>query len=348
MVTGPKNVPPPSLATVGELACNLSRYRAASGVPYGPAPELTLDIWRDPGVDPASSAAPVLVYVPGGGWVHGSTLLQGNVLLGHLASKGWVCVAVSYRVAPRFRWPTHLYDVKRALAWVHESIAAQGGDPERIAIAGASAGGHLAALAGLTMGDPTLQPGFEGGRTDVNAVVGLYGRYCWESRDTLERHRFMGFLERIVVGERQVDAPEVFTKASPIALVHDQAPPFLVIHGRSDAVIPVQQARAFVERLREVSTAPVAYAELPGTGHGFDIVDPLRASHTAKAVELFLRTVEATTAAAPLRLACDSAGSWRCVAEEAAPVRAVRSVSVPGDEPQRAAGTRSTMRRSSA
>jgi acetyl esterase/lipase len=189
---------------------------------------------------------------------------------------------------------------------VHEHIAAHGGDPEEIAIAGASAGGHLAALAGLTQGDPTRQPGFEDARTDVTAVIGLYGRYDWESRETIERQRFMAFLERIVVGEPQDDAPDVYAAASPLGLVRADAPPFLVVHGRSDAVIPVQQARDFVERLRAVSIAPVAYAELPGTGHAFDLVDPFRAAHVAKAVELFLRAVQADRSpavATPLSIA---------------------------------------------
>ena len=105
------------------------------------------------------------------------------------------------------------------------------------------------------------------------------GRYDWESRDTLERRRFMAFLEKIVVGKRQAEDPDVFAMASPLRHVGAHAPPFFVIHGRSDAIIPVRQARAFVERLRHASNRPVAYAELPGTGHGFDIVDPFRAKH---------------------------------------------------------------------
>jgi acetyl esterase/lipase len=290
VVPGRKGVDPPGLEALRHVACDSRRLRVAAGIPYGPAPGQVLDVWRSPDQQPGATA-PVLVYVPGGAWVFGTTALQGTGLLAHLAERGWVCVSVGYRVSPRHRWPTHLHDVKRALAWVHQHIAAHGGDADQISIAGASAGGHLAALAGLTQGDPSLQPGFEDQRTDVTAVAGLYGRYDWESRDTIERQRFMAFLERIVVGQRQADAPDVYAAASPIARIRPDAPPFFVVHGRSDAVIPVQQARDFVERLRAVSVAPVAYAELPGTGHAFDLVDPFRAAHVAKAVELFLRAV---------------------------------------------------------
>ena len=144
-------------------------------MPYGPSSRQTLEIWRSPHVDPAKQSAPVLVYIPGGGWVHGTTFLQGNALLGYLAARGWViaCVGVNYRASPAYRWPAHINDVKRAIAWVRRAIGDYGGDARQIAIAGASAGGHLAALAGLTAGDPAWQPGFEEEPTHVSAVVGL-------------------------------------------------------------------------------------------------------------------------------------------------------------------------------
>ncbi|HVQ97619.1 MAG TPA: prolyl oligopeptidase family serine peptidase, partial [Mycobacterium sp.] len=85
--------------------------------------------------------------------------------------------------------------------------------------------------------------------------------------------------------------PDIFRKASPIARVHPQAPPFLVIHGSKDTVIPVWQARSFVERLRAVSQAVVSYVELPGAGHGFDLTDGARTGAMATAVGLFLNQV---------------------------------------------------------
>ena len=116
----------------------------------------------------------------------------------------------------------------------------------------------------------------EGSDTSVDAVVGIYGRYDWEDRSTAERARFVDFLERVVV-KRKIDRhPELFRNASPIARVHADAPPFLVIHGSSDTIIPVEQARNFVDTLRAVSRSTVSYAELPGAGHGFDMTDGAR------------------------------------------------------------------------
>ena len=125
----------------------------------------------------------------------------------------------------------------------------------------------------------------------MDAVVGIYGRYDWEDRSTPERVRFVDFLERVVVKRTIVRHPEVFGDASPIARVHRNAPPFLVIHGSKDSVIPVEQARSFVERLRAVSHSMVGYLELPGAGHGFDLIDGERAGVMAHATSLFLNQV---------------------------------------------------------
>ena len=87
-------------------------------------------------------------------------------------------------------------------------------------------------------------------------------------------------------------APVVaFRKASPIARVHAAAPPFLVLHGSGDTIIPVAQARDFVARLRDVSRAPVGYLELPGAGHGFDMTDGARTGSAATAIGLFLNQI---------------------------------------------------------
>lgn len=261
-----------------------------SSVRYGDHPSQLLDVWRpkDLPVEPA----PVMIFVPGGAWIHGGRQLQGYALMSYLAQQGWVCLSVNYRVAPHHRWPRHITDVKTAIAWARANVDRFGGDRNSIAIAGCSAGGHLAALAGLTPNDPEMQTELPAGSdTSVDAVVGIYGRYDWEDRSTPERDRFVDFLERVVV-KRKIDRhPEIFRKASPIAAVHPDAPPFLIIHGSRDSVIPVAQARSFVERLRAVSRSVVSYIELPGAGHGFDMTDGARTGSVATAIGLFLNQI---------------------------------------------------------
>jgi acetyl esterase/lipase len=263
------------------------RYLHRTSVRYGKHPVQLLDVWRRK--DLPLRPAPVLIFVPGGAWVHGGRQLQGYALMAQLAEMGWVCLSVQYRVSPHHRWPSHITDVKTAIAWARANVDKFGGDRNFIAVAGCSAGGHLSTLAGLTANDPAMQTELPpGSDTSVDAVVGIYGRYDWEDRSTPERDQFVDFLERVVV-KRSIDRhPEVFRDASPVARITPDAPPFLVIHGSSDRVIPVEQARSFVERLRSVSRSVVSYVELPGAGHGFDLTDGARTGATSTAIGLFL------------------------------------------------------------
>lgn len=265
-----------------------SRYLYRSAVRYGDAPQQLLDVWRRP--DLLGGNAPVLVFVPGGGWLHGGRQLQGYSLMSHLAERGWVCVSVQYRVAPRHRWPRHIRDVRAAVAWVRAHIDQFGGDPRFVAVAGCSAGGHLAALTGLTPHDADFNAELTlDADPSVDAVVSLYGRYDWIDRSTRERDQFVRFIEKIVVRRSIERHHDVFESASPLARVHPDAPPFLVIHGDSDHVIPVWEAHAFVDRLRSVSRSAVRYLEIPGAGHGFDLTSPHSAHAAVHATSHFLQ-----------------------------------------------------------
>ena len=266
------------------------RYLHRRAVHYGGHPAQVLDVWRRK--DLPAEPAPVLIFVPGGAWVHGTSMLQGTALMSRMAELGWVCLAIDYRVSPHHRWPRHIIDVKTAIAWARANVDKFGGDRNFVAVAGCSAGGHLSALAGLTPGDPRYEAKLpEGADSSVDAVVGIYGRYDWEDQSTRERAQFVEFLERVVVKRTIARHPEVFRDASPIARAHRNAPPFLVIHGSKDSVIPVEQARSFVERMRATSHSMVGYLELPGAGHGFDLIDGERAGVAAHATSLFLNQV---------------------------------------------------------
>ncbi|WP_343599139.1 alpha/beta hydrolase [Mycobacterium sp.] len=251
-----------------------------------------LDIWRRPNLDRAGRA-PVLLQVPGGAWMTGSKRGQAYPLLSHLAELGWVCVAINYRLSPRSTWPDHIVDVKRALAWTKEHIAEYGGDPDWIAITGGSAGGHLCALAALTANDPAWQPGFEDVDTSVRAAVPFYGVYDFTATSASVNPQMPPILGKHVFKRSRAEAGEAFRAASPISHVSADAPPFFVLHGRNDSVVPVDQARAFTARLREVSRRPVVYAELPFAQHAFDSFGSPRARHAVVAVEQFLAQVYA-------------------------------------------------------
>ena len=263
-----------------------------------------LDIWRRPDLD-RNGRAPVLLQIPGGAWMVGNKRGQAHPLMSHLAELGWICVAINYRLSPRSTWPDHIVDVKRAIAWTKEHIAEYGGDPDWIAITGGSAGGHLTSLAALTPNDPRFQPGFEHADTRVDAAVPFYGVYDFTATGN-EIHPLMApMVAKNVFKLHRTDVVEAFREASPISHVHQDAPPFFVLHGTNDSLVPVGQARSFVARLREVSRESVVYAELPYAQHAFDIFGSARAAHSAVAVEQFLaeiytrRLVLGQTQAAP-------------------------------------------------
>ena len=268
-------------------------YAHDSNISYGEFGSANnLDIWRRPDLDPAGKA-PVLFQIPGGAWTTGNKRGQAHPLMSHLAELGWICVAVNYRHSPRNTWPDHIVDVKRALAWVKEHIAEYGGDPEFIAITGGSAGGHLSALAALTPNDPQFQPGFEDADTRVQAAVPFYGIYDFTQFDETLHPMMPGLLVKSIIKGKPSTHRQIFEAASPVNHVHSDAPPFFVLHGRNDSLAYVEQARAFVEQLRQKSNQPVVYAELPFTQHAFDIFGSARAGHTAVAVEQFLAEIYA-------------------------------------------------------
>ena len=262
-----------------------------TNISYGPAGARNqLDIWRRSDL-PSDGRAPVIVQVHGGAWVIGNKQQQAMPLLAHLAERGWVGVSINYRLSPRATWPDHIIDVKRALAWVKANIAEHGGDPDFVAITGGSAGGHLCSLAALSPNEPEFQPGFEEADTSVVAAVPFYGVYDWTNRDGTGRADMEPMLARFVLKNRLADARDVWEFASTMTWVRPDAPPFMIIHGANDTLVPVEQARSFAAMLRAESKEPVVYVELPGAQHAYELFDSPRTLFTLDAVDRFLEAV---------------------------------------------------------
>ena len=230
--------------------------RAVADITYGEhGTRNQLDVYhrRDSPV-----GGPVLVFFHGGGFRRGSKRREGRALLNDLAAQGWVCVSANYRLAPTATYADSLADAKRVIAWTRSHVGEYGGDARTIVASGSSAGAHLATMIGLTAADRSLQPGFQDAHTDVAAIVGFYGYYG------------------------RAGGPG----SSPLDRLGD-APPFLLIHGDNDSSTLVEDTRELVARLREVSTQPVLYAELPGAQHTFDLFRSLRYSSVIEAVAAF-------------------------------------------------------------
>jgi acetyl esterase/lipase len=229
--------------------------------------------------------APVLVQVHGGAWAISHKGQQGLLLMNQMAARGWVCVAANYRLAPKYRWPTQIVDVKRAIAWVREHIAEYGGDPDYLILTGGSAGGHLSALASVTPSDPVWQPGFEDADTSVSGCVPFYGVYDFDSDDAYAKS-MRRFLSRVVFPRGATT--DDFRNASALHRLTDDVPEFLVVHGTNDSLANIEQARSFVARLREINPGKVTYLELPGTQHAFEVFGSVRARHVIRGVGRWL------------------------------------------------------------
>jgi len=226
-----------------------------------------LDVYRS---NARPVGAPVLVHLHGGSFTGGGKSHEALPLLRHLARRGWVCVSTNYRLGGPDTVPDHLIDVKRILAWVRAHGEEYGADASTLVVAGSSAGAHLAAMAALTGGDLTLQPGFEAVDTSVSAAVCLYGYY--------------GQLN---------DRPDT----SPFAHLRPDAPPVFVVHGELDSVVSIAGARRFADELRSASSSPVVFAELPGAQHSFDVFGSVRFEAVTEGIDAFVTWVHATTMA---------------------------------------------------
>jgi acetyl esterase/lipase len=232
-----------------------------------------LDVYRHRS-HPAN--APVLIHFHGGAMVKGRKNREALPLLYRLAGHGWLCVSANYRLRPAAEFPAQLIDAKKVIAWVRTHGKEFSADPSAVFVAGSSAGAQLAAQAALTPNEPGLQPGFEGADTSVAAAIALYGYYGWFRP---------GFLEKIV-------AP------SPVddqrAQNRQDEPPFFVVHGDQDTVLPVEGARRFAQSLRRISRNPVVYVELPGAQHSFDLFHSIRNEAVIDGIESFAAWVRAT------------------------------------------------------
>ena len=231
-----------------------------ANISYGEAGKWNeLDVYRHRS---HPSGAPTLVYLHGGAFRSGKKNREARPLIYRLASQGWVCISANYRLSPSARFPDHLIDVKKVIAWVREHGDEYGADPALVFVAGSSAGGHLASMAALTPNDPAFQPGFERVDTSITAAISLYGYY----------------------GSVAADARR---PSSPLEYVRPDAPPFFVTHGDQDTVVLVEDARRFVELLRSTSSQPVVYAELPGAQHTFDLFHSIRFETVVDGIEAF-------------------------------------------------------------
>jgi acetyl esterase/lipase len=266
-----------------------------ANIDYGPLERHRLDVWKMP---ITAQNSPVIYYIHGGAWTFGDKRQQGRPMLHEFVSRGWVVVAINYRLAPLSPWPAQIEDATRALGWIKTNIVSYGGDPDRVVVAGGSAGGHLASLLALSSDDPTWRPAEVQGVSDwsVRGALSFYG--VLEMFGDEEHWRGLGRALRRLLEHRVVQVPydghdEVYRALSPMERVRVDSPPFLVVQGTTDTLVEVNVARAFVSKFRSIAFAPVYYIELPLTQHAFDLTVSPRTSATTRAALSFAESVTA-------------------------------------------------------
>jgi acetyl esterase/lipase len=259
-------------------------------IAYGDAGKRNLlDVYYPEGN--ADIPRPVIIQIHGGAWIIGHKQQQAMPLIHHMASRGWICVSINYRLSPKDKFPAHIIDVKKTIAWTKQNIAQYGGDPNFVCLTGGSAGGHLSSLAAVTANAAEFQPGFENRDTSVQAAVPFYGVYDWVDKDGWRLGTDMqDLLIKYVMPKNTQPGDAIWEHSSPLyqAGSHDNIPPMYLIHGNNDCLAWVEDARFMTAKLKQVSDQAVVYAELHGAQHAFEIFHSLRTDITTRSIAKFL------------------------------------------------------------
>ncbi|MGY1643517.1 alpha/beta hydrolase fold domain-containing protein [Geodermatophilus sp. SYSU D00703] len=248
--------------------------RALLGVPYAAIPgirPLELDLYLPAGDGPA----PAVVFLHGGGWRLGSRrsagpAFPGPALFEEVARAGIAVASVDYRLSGEAVWPAQLSDAKAAVRWLRARAGELGIDAGRVAAWGESAGGHLAALLGLTADDAALEGdvGVTGPSSAVTAVAAWYpptdlagfaGDAGADPADASTR-------EAQLLGAPPAAVPDLAAQASPVTHVSPAAPPFLLLHGTADRFVPCVQSERLAAAL-DAAGADVTLHTYPGADH---------------------------------------------------------------------------------
>jgi acetyl esterase/lipase len=276
--------------------------------------QLLCDIWQPPaGVTPSRLA---VIFFHGSAWYFLDKDYGTRPFFSHLVAQGHTVMDVAYRLCPEVDIFDMVGDVKRALAWMRTNSKTYGVDPQRLVLAGASAGGHLSLLAAYAHRHPQLTPAeLKDADLTVRGVISFYGPsdmravYSHTNQQKLvglpkvavgpdaaqgkKNMRDAGRLD-ILLGGHPSEVPGAYDLASPITHVHPGCPPTLLIQGEHDLITPISATRRLHKELQKAAV-PAVSLELPCTDHAFDLMLPfISPSYRSAlyAVDRFLAIVE--------------------------------------------------------
>ena len=210
----------------------------------------------------------VIVWIHGGAWRRGS---KDNPPILALVQKGWPVASVEYRLSGEARFPAQMHDIKAAIRFLRAKHKEYGLRTKRVFIFGASAGGHLAALAGVTNGVEELEgfaTDFPEQSSDIQAIVSLYGASNLTTiLDQSTPHGLSVRVPALFIGGRPANVPSVAQLASPVFHVDKDDPPLLMIHGDQDPQMPINQSIELLGKYEELGL-DVSFVPLHGAKHG--------------------------------------------------------------------------------
>ncbi len=241
--------------------------------------ELKLDLYLPEG----KQGAPLVVFVHGGGWSRGN---RADMPLGNMAPEGFAFAGIDYRLSPVARFPAQAHDIKAAIRFLRAKQREYGYDASRVAIAGSSAGAHLAMLVGVTNGNKELE-GTVGGNldqsSDVQAILSYYGASNFLT--ILKQSTPYGLGVRIpalqlLLGGQPEDEEALAKLASPVFHLDANDPPLLLLHGDQDPQMPVNQSLEMYGAYRQMGLDAkfLAVYQAPHGGKKFHEGEPLKAA----------------------------------------------------------------------
>lgn len=241
-----------------QIPLGIQVYRDLAYVPDGHERH-NLDLYVP---ETREGSLPLIVWIHGGGWKQGS---KDHCLPLSWVEKGYAVASINYRLSQDAKFPAQIEDCKAAICWLRAHAEKFKIDRNRMAAWGDSAGGHLASLLGTAGDFAEWERGYPASSSRVQAVIDWYGRA--DLRAVSTDPALADSPSALLLGGSGDAVAELAQKASPILHVSEDDPPFLIMHGEKDKVVPLEQSEAFAETLKEAKV-PATLVVLKGAGHG--------------------------------------------------------------------------------
>jgi acetyl esterase/lipase len=236
-------------------------------------PRQELDLYLPKKRSADASALPLVVFIHGGGWRNGDKSSGWTRLRELVESGNYAAASIGYRLSGEAQWPAQIHDCKAAIRWLRANASEYGFDPEKIAVWGTSAGGHLVAMLGVS-GDVGELEGSIGSHgevsSEVTCVVNFFGPselLTMNDHPSTIDHDAATSPESLLIGGAIQENPDKAKNASPIHWVSPDDEPSLIVHGTEDPLVPYPQSVEFEKKL-ESAGVPTVLLTVEGGGHG--------------------------------------------------------------------------------